>query len=74
MSTSDSAGGPGAPSSVRQGTAPAPNDTSPQAQGTAPASSARPWGARPEWEGAGPDCKLGRYVSIPKGRTDVGTL
>ena len=37
MSTSDSAGGPGAPSSVRQGTAPAPNDTSPQAQGTAPA-------------------------------------
>lgn len=41
MSTSDSAGGPGAPSSVRQGTAPAPNDTSPQAQGTAPTSSAR---------------------------------
>lgn len=39
MSTSDSAGGPGAPSSVRQGTAPAPNDTSPQAQGTAPASN-----------------------------------
>ena len=37
MSTSDSAGGPRAPSSARQGAVLAPNNPSPQAQGTAPA-------------------------------------
>ena len=40
MSTSDSAGGPGAPSSQVQGAAPDPNDPSSQVQGAAPASSA----------------------------------